>query len=89
MMSNTEIAGIRRDLWLSQVEIGRIIGVAGSTVSRWERGVSRPTEYHEELLKRFKRANFLNPSAGAIAKDLIVTRGSVEALWFLLNESYR
>lgn len=38
----------RQKLKLTQVELGKYLGVAGNTVARWERGVSSP-EYPEML----------------------------------------
>lgn len=37
------IAGLRRDLQLTQTELAEQVGVTAMTVSRWERGLVEPT----------------------------------------------
>jgi len=50
-MSPEEIALLRRDLGLSQVQFGELFGAHFMTVSKWERDVLRPSAYQTVLLE--------------------------------------
>jgi molybdate transport system regulatory protein len=41
---------------LSQRELGELVGAHAMTVSRWERGVARPTAYQSRLLQALAQA---------------------------------
>jgi molybdopterin-binding protein len=47
---------IRTRLGLSQSELGRILGAHAMTVSKWERGVLKPSEHQARLLRAFRGA---------------------------------
>jgi len=47
---------IRTRLGLSQAELGRILGAHAMTVSKWERGVLKPSEHQSRLLRAFRGA---------------------------------
>ena len=47
-----QIRAIRGALGLTQAELGRILGVAGNTVARWERGEREPPGNLVELALR-------------------------------------
>ena len=44
------IAKKRRDLGLTQTELGNMLGISGKAVSKWERGLSNPCREHMEKL---------------------------------------
>src|SRR5690606_32874243 len=46
----TAIAALRRKMGWTQVEMGKRLGVAGATVSRWESAISIPEPEHLERL---------------------------------------
>ena len=47
---------LREKLGLSQKELAELLGTHAMTVSKWERGVLRPSEHHRRLLKAFASA---------------------------------
>ena len=40
----------RRELGLTQTELGKLLGISGKAVSKWERGLSSPCREHMEKL---------------------------------------
>jgi len=40
----------RRELGLTQTELGNMLGISGKAVSKWERGLSNPCREHMEKL---------------------------------------
>ena len=44
------IAKKRRELGLTQTELGKMLGISGKAVSKWERGLSNPCREHMEKL---------------------------------------
>ena len=40
----------RRELGLTQTELGKMLGISGKAVSKWERGLSNPCREHMEKL---------------------------------------
>ena len=40
----------RKELGLTQSELGSMLGISGKAVSKWERGLSKPCEEHLEKL---------------------------------------
>jgi len=51
-----DVRRIRRRLGLSQRELAELVGSHAMTVSKWERGVLKPGERNERLLRAFSRA---------------------------------
>jgi DNA-binding transcriptional regulator YiaG len=43
-MTPEEIQNLRRRLGLSQKDFAQLVGVAMQSISRWERGVTKPTQ---------------------------------------------
>lgn len=50
-----EIRRLRERLGVSQVELARRLGVDGISVSRWERGVTRPSRLAIRALDHLRR----------------------------------
>lgn len=85
-MTPQEIAALRKDLGLSQVQFAELFGAHFMTVSKWERGLTGPTAYQEALLRQFQAtANAKNAKAAEEVKKLLVGAGVVAALAWLLT----
>ena len=54
--SGMNIRSIRTRLGLSQKELGRLLDAHPMTVSKWERGVLKPSEHQARLLRAFRGA---------------------------------
>ena len=52
-MDGKEIAKRRKEKGLTQDALGRILGISGKAVSKWERNLSEPSEKHMEALVEF------------------------------------
>ena len=85
-MEAKAIADLRRSLGLSQVEFGQLFGTHAMTVSKWERGVLRPTTYQVVLMQQFKAtADAKAAKEKEELKNLLVGAGVVAALLWLLS----
>lgn len=85
-MQTTEISALRRSLGLSQVEFGQLFDAHSMTVSKWERGVLRPTAYQIALMRQFQvTADAQKDQAREQVKNLLVGAGVVAALVWLLS----
>ena len=40
------IVAKRKERWLTQAELGAMLGISGKAVSKWERGLSKPYDEH-------------------------------------------
>ena len=45
-MDGKTIAQKRKELGLTQEELGNILGISGKAISKWERGLSKPCDEH-------------------------------------------
>lgn len=84
-MNPTDVASIRTKLGLSQAQLAALLGVHALTVSKWERGLLRPTAHQEALLSSFAKAGNANKTVGDEAKNALIAAGVVVALYILLN----
>lgn len=85
-MQNIEIASLRHKLGLSQVEFGQLFDAHSMTISKWERGVLRPTAYQVALMRQFElTAEAKRDQSREQVKSLLVGAGVVAALVWLLN----
>jgi putative transcriptional regulator len=85
-MQTTEITSLRRSLGLSQVEFGQLFGAHSMTVSKWERGVLKPTGYQVALMRQFQTtADAQKDLAQEQVKNLLIGAGVVAALVWLLS----
>ena len=88
--NRVDIASLRKALGLSQLEFGQLLGVHLMTVSKWERGIARPSPYQDALLEEFRRA--VDASAQGIGtkiKARLAGRGVAAALHFLLASAVK
>ena len=83
-MKESEIIKLRNALGLSQPEFAQLFGVHPMTVSKWERGVLKPTSYQGVMMNDFEKA-----SREKIVKDtlknVLIGAGVVAAVYFLLK----
>lgn len=87
-MTSSEIVALRSSLSLSQVEFGQLFGVHAMTVSKWERGLLKPTTYQSILMQQFRTtANAATREAGDQVKNLLIGAGVVAALVWLLSSA--
>ena len=85
-MQAVQIANLRRSLGLSQVEFGQLFGAHSMTVSKWERGVLKPTAYQVALMRQFQTtADEQKELAQEQVKNLLIGAGVVAALVWLLS----
>lgn len=80
----TNVAQLRKSLRLSQAQFGNLFGVHPMTVSKWERGILRPTAYQLALMTDFAEAakkREVTDTIGAV----LVGAGIAAALYLLLK----
>jgi putative transcriptional regulator len=77
------IKTIRTTLSLNQVEFAAIVGVHPITISKWERGIVRPSPYQLALIHRFERepGDFRTINL----KNVLASEGPIGALALLLG----
>lgn len=83
-MTAEEIRNIRNRLGLRQPQLAQLLGVHPLTVSKWERGVLRPSAHQQTLLQSFGKAAKKPEIRDAVARAL-VTVGVALALFLLLE----
>lgn len=54
-MSPDEVSALRERLGVTQEELARLVGVSSMTVSRWERGVAKPSRLADQQLAKLAR----------------------------------
>ena len=85
-MQPQSITDLRKSLGLSQVEFGQLFDTHSMTVSKWERGLLRPSAYQIALMDQFKKtSDAKNDLAREQVKNLLVGAGVVAALVWLLS----
>ena len=85
-MESREIAKLRTDLGLSQVQFAQLFGTHFMTVSKWERGVLLPTDYQQVLMARFREtADQKKAQAREKLGKILVGAGVIAALVWLLT----
>lgn len=85
-MQAVKITSLRRSLGLSQIEFGQLFGAHFMTVSKWERGLLKPTAYQVALMNQFQAtADAQKGQAQEQVKNLLIGAGVVAALVWLLG----
>lgn len=86
IMTEIDIIKLRDALGLSQAEFAQLFGVHPMTISKWERGVLKPTSYQDVLMNDFEKA-----SREKIVKDtlknVLIGAGVVSGIYLLLKAS--
>ena len=83
-MRSNDIRQTREKLGLNQVEFAYIAGVHPITVSKWERGASAPTPYHNALFEQFGEAAKDREICLTI-RNILIAAGVAVALALLLK----
>lgn len=87
-MTPTEIVAVRNSLNMTQGQLAQLLGVHSLTVSKWERGLLRPTPHQEALLRAAGGAAQRAPDVGAIVVGALVGAGVGLALFHLLSAAF-
>lgn len=83
-MSSEDIYKLRRVLGLNQDKFGQLLGIHAMTVSKWERGVLRPTPYQIAMMEAFNKAARKEEIKRTL-KNILVAAGVVAAVYLLLK----
>ncbi len=84
-MEPQAIAQLRSDLGLSQVQFGQLFGAHFMTVSKWERGVLKPSGYQLALMDQFRKtADQKKAKTQEELGKLLIGAGVIAALAWLL-----
>lgn len=68
------------------MEFGQLFGAHSMTVSKWERGVLKPSGYQIALMQQFQAtADAKKDQAQEQVKQLLIGAGVIAALVWLLN----
>lgn len=85
-MDAANIARLRKDLGLSQIDFGRLFDAHFMTVSKWERGIATPTPYQAALMDQFRQAaDAQKEQVQQQVKSLLVGAGVIAAIFWLLQ----
>ena len=87
-MTPEAMRAARVSLGVTQTEFANLLGVHALTVSKWERGLLRPTPYQEALIASFRRAADRKPDIGEVVAAALVGAGVGVALYYLLSAAF-
>ncbi len=87
-MTPAEVVAIRVSLNMTQSQLAQLLGVHSLTVSKWERGLLRPTPHQEALLRAAASAAQRAPDVGAVVVAALVGAGVGVALFHLLRAAF-
>lgn len=87
-MTAEEITRTRTKLKLTQTQLASLLGVHVITVSKWERGVLRPTPHQQALLRAALNAANKSPDIGDTIVAALVGTGVAIALYLLLEAAF-
>ena len=86
LMTGTEIRAIRRLLGLNQAQFAQLMGVHAITVSKWESGVTSPTDYQQAFLSQYRVAvDAEKKKVRDELKGILIVAGVIAAVMFLLT----
>jgi transcriptional regulator with XRE-family HTH domain len=87
-MTTTEIVSIRSSLKMTQGQLAQLLGVHSLTVSKWERGLLRPTPHQQAILRAAAAAAQRTPDVGSIVVAALIGAGVGIALFHLLQAAF-
>jgi molybdate transport system regulatory protein len=76
---------LRKQLGIAQTELAQLVGAHAMTISKWERGIARPTAAQQRVL----RALSLAAERGARVDLAAARKDPARALATLLDHAYR
>lgn len=82
------VKDVRTRLGLTQEQLSRLLGVCVMTISKWERGILKPSGYQLALLASFGKAQQHLPESGTLAVAALNEDGVAAALYVLLRGAY-
>ena len=88
MIAGGEIAQVRKDLGMTQAQLGQLMGVHPLTVSKWERGILKPSPHQQALLTSFRKARENQPDIGDVVVGLLVGAGVALAIYAVLKAAF-
>lgn len=88
MSASIDVAGVRAELGITQVQLAQLLGVHPLTVSKWEREVLKPSPHAHSLLSTFRKAARANKRIGREVGILLARDGVPMALHALLRTAF-
>ena len=89
-MTGLEIRELRKQMGLSQAQLGSLVNAHFVTVSKWEAGDASPDSYQLGMLQRFAAIEQgKRKQMGNDAKNALVAAGVIAALFLLLAAAAR
>ena len=83
-MLGPEIRSLRQSLELNQAQFAQLMGVHAITVSKWESGITAPTDYQHAFLSQYQIAA-KEKQAQKELKGILIVAGVIAAVMYLLN----
>jgi DNA-binding transcriptional regulator YiaG len=83
-MEGAEVKSIRQSLRLNQSQFAQLMGVHAITVSKWESGITSPTDYQQAFLSQYRVAA-KEKQAQTDLKGILIMAGVIAAVMFLLS----
>lgn len=71
---------------MTQAQFGQLLGAHPMTVSKWERGELRPTDYQTALIQQFSAAA-KEKEVQENLKGILIGAGVIAALFLLLKSA--
>jgi DNA-binding transcriptional regulator YiaG len=83
-MTGLEIRSIRQLLGLNQAQFAQLMGVHAITVSKWESGITSPTDYQVAFLSQYRVAA-KEKKVREELKGVLIAAGVIAAVILLLK----
>jgi DNA-binding transcriptional regulator YiaG len=83
-MTGLEIRSIRQLLGLNQAQFAQLVGVHAITVSKWESGITSPTDYQVAFLSQYRVAA-KEKKVREELKGVLIAAGVIAAVILLLK----
>lgn len=65
------VAKLRKKLGFTQVDLARVLGVHSLTVSRWERGILKPSPHQRAILRTLARSDDESTTSHPAVEELL------------------
>lgn len=85
-MNGREIRSIRQMLGLNQTQFAQLMGVHAITVSKWESGITAPTDYQQAFLSQYRvAADAEKKKVHDELRGILIVAGVIAAVMYLLT----